>query len=392
MGLDVTYWSRETADALVEKQFPVSGGFTNEQLTNIGQMNASGYEVKFTALAVDQQNLTIDLFANGAFLKEEIRTMGGAAPIKSGGSYSRYRNFYIGPDTLGAGVSCAQVSNPICRDVGGVNVQYYAPLVHLGAALLPQCGSGAVYSGGATAGTARTCWTPGSTVPYDLDRDGVPDTEAAFRAALGVTVLDLDDLAPMFDDEDGDGDVLDNYLGKAAPDWAGAFGTNVTLYQNLQINALFEYKSGEFFVNNLTDAFRNSHPLIGRNTPRAAAVESAIENPARTTEDKFSAAMEWAQSLKALAPYSGLNTIKNAKFIRFRELSLTYSAPLSMASKLGLNNLTFSLSGRNLQLWTPYDGVDQELNAEGTDGTIQSLEAFGTGIPRQFTFSVRFGF
>ena len=392
MGLDITYWNRETVDALVDKQFPVSGGFTNEQLTNIGQMNAYGYEIKFNALAVDKQNLTVDLFVNGAYLREEIRTMGGAAPIKAGGSYPRYRNFYIGPDTLGAGVTCAQVANPICRSSGGSSVQYYAPLVNLGARLLPECSTGAVYTAGARSGTSRNCWTPGSTVPYDLDGDGVADSEAAFRAALGVTVLDLGDLNPMLDDADDDGDVLDNYLGKISPDWAGAFGTNVTLCQNLQINALFEYKTGEFFHNNLTDAFRNSNPLIGRNTPRAAVVEAAIENPGATTEEKFSAALEWAQSLKALAPFSGLNTIKNARFIRFRELGLTYTAPLSWSSKLNLNNLSFSLAGRNIALWTPYDGIDPELNANGGDGIVQGIEAFGTGIPRRFTFSVRFGF
>ena len=87
-----------------------------------------------------------------------------------------------------------------------------------------------------------------------------------------------------------------------------------------------------------------------------------------------------------------MNTIENAKFVRFRELSFTYTAPRSWGTKLGLNNLTFSLAGRNLHLWTPYPGIDPELNANGGDGTTQGIEAFGTGIPRRYTFSVRFGF
>ena len=73
-------------------------------------------------------------------------------------------------------------------------------------------------------------------------------------------------------------------------------------------------------------------------------------------------------------------------------MGLTYTAPLSWSSKLNLNNLSFSLAGRNIALWTPYDGIDPELNANGGDGTVQGIEAFGTGIPRRFTFSVRFGF
>ena len=392
VGFDLTYWTRETQDALVARQFAPTGGFENTQLDNIGLLRAHGYEIKFTALAVDQENLTIDVFANGAFLYQEIASMGGAPAIKAGGSYPRYRNFLVGPDTLGAGITCSQViSGNSCRN----GVIYYAPGAHLGAVLIPQCSANAVYTQGGSGGTLgapRTCWTRGSTVPYDTDGNGQPDSEATFRAFLAAGGVGLSDLAAMLDDEDGDGDVLDNFLGKPDPDWAGAFGANITLQRNLQINALFEYKAGNYGVNNLTDAFRNSNPVIGRNTPRAAAVEAAIENPNESVDNKLAAALEWAESLSALSPRSGLNTIKNAKFIRFRELGVTYTAPRSFASKLGLNNVSFNLSGRNLKIWTPYDGIDPELNVAGQDDFRQSIEAFGTGIPRRYALSVRFGF
>ena len=391
-ALDVTYWTRETTDALVENQFPVTGGFRNTQLDNIGLMAAHGWEIKFNALVIDRENLTIDVFANGAFLAQEIQSMGGAPPIKQGGSYPRYRAFLMGPDTLAAGISCDQViAGNICRD----GVVYYAPGAKLGGKLIPQCSENAVYTqggSGGVAGAARTCWTRGSTVPFDTDGDGLPDSEATLRAFLVAGGVDLSDLQSMLDDEDGDGDVLDNFLGKPDPDWAGAFGVNITLQQNLQINALFEYKVGAFSVNNLSGAFRTSHPLIGRNTPEAAAVEAAILNPAASSDDKLAAALEWAESLQALAPYSGLNTVWNAKFLRFRELGMTYTAPRSFASKLGFNNLAFNLSGRNLALWTPYGGIDPELNAGSGDNFLQSVEGWGVGIPRRYTLSVRFGF
>ncbi|MCH7489978.1 MAG: hypothetical protein IID05_04710, partial [Gemmatimonadetes bacterium] len=222
--------------------------------------------------------------------------------------------------------------------------------------------------------------------------DGLPDSEATFKAYLAAGGVGLSDLAAMLDDEDGDGDVLDNFLGKPDPDWAGAFGANITLQRNLQINLLFEYKAGNYGVNNLTDAFRNSNPVIGRNTPRAAAVEAVIENPGASVDAKLAAALEWAESLSALSPRSGLNTVKNAKFIRFRELGITYTAPRSFASKFGFSNLAINVSGRNLILWTPYDGVDPELNAVNGDEFLQSVEAFGTGIPRRYTVSIRVGF
>ena len=34
MGIEATYWHRKTTDALVDMQFPLSGGFSNFQLIN----------------------------------------------------------------------------------------------------------------------------------------------------------------------------------------------------------------------------------------------------------------------------------------------------------------------------------------------------------------------
>ena len=405
-ALEVTYWDRKTSDALVARQFPVTGGFINSQLDNIGLLAANGLEVSFDALLLDRENVSIDFFANGAFLREEIRDMGGAPPIKAGGTYTRYRNFLIGPDSID--VNCSFVTKGLtCRD----GVIYYAPGVHLGYRLAPTCGLGAVYIAGASAGQARPCWTPGSTVPYDTNGDGMADDIAVFKAWLaangpnlflnnfpfGVATAGGASLAGgvMVDDEDGDGDLQDNYLGKPTADWAGAFGANFTLWNNLAISTLFEYRTGEFFVNNLTDAFRGANPLIGRNTPQAARVEATIENPNASVDEKLDAAVEWATELFALRPVSGMNTIKNAKFLRFRELGFTYTAPASWVEKLKLADLSFNLSMRNLMLWTGYDGIDPEANGQlsNFEGTnfLKGIETFGAMIPRRYTFSVRFG-
>ena len=255
-------------------------------------------------------------------------------------------------------------------------------------------------------GAMLVAFTPGTNVPYDTNNDGVLDTEAEFKAWLGSQTdisLSQSEMNPIMADEDGDGDNLDHFLGKPTPDWQGAFGLNFTLWTNLQLNTMFEYRAGNYFVNNLTDAFRKSNPSIGRNTPRAANVESTLANPATQSDvdARFDAAMEWATHLKALSPYSGMNTIESADFLRWRELGLVYSAN-GLASKLGLGSLTFAAMGRNLVMISGYSGVDQEVNALGrcNDGGqasrdcnfLDSVEAFGLPIPREFILSVRFGF
>ncbi len=400
LGFDVTRWNRKTTDALYQLQYAVSGGFTNSQLTNIGELEAHGWDLKLNALVVDRPGLSINVFANGAYLFQRVLSLGGSPPIKVGGSYPRYRNWLM---------------------------EGQAPGVLLGALPLQPCGQ-----------TKYTKCLTGDQVPFDTNGDGVPDTRAQLEAYLSTlrqcsngtaypSYLDCFNsptgIGLLLDDNDGDGDFLDNCLAaagqtrgktkimkdkngqdyeyclsKPTPDWSGAFGANITLSRNLQINTLFEYRAGNFMVSNLTDAFRNSNPLIGRNNPRPAELDAIMNNPASTGKERADALMEFVNRYKALAPYSGLNLGEKGDFIRWRELGITYNAPASFAQRLGFSNLSFNVSGRNLTLWTGYTGIDPEMNAVSSRGGglsgnyLDSVDAWGFPLPRRFTFSVRFGF
>jgi TonB-linked SusC/RagA family outer membrane protein len=377
VGLEATYWNRKTSDALVARQFPLAGGFAAFQLDNIGELQGQGLELKFDWLALDRENLSVTVFATGSYLKERILSMGTAPPIKIGGSYSRPRHFLKGPEDW---------------DADG-DLDYFAPGAFFGAAL------------------PDYTWTPGSTsgtVPFDTDGDGDMDDYSELVAYLtGNASVDLSSsaMSPLMRDDDGDGDFWDTYLGKPVPDWAGAFGGTLTLWQNLDITPMFEFKTGNFTVQNLTDGFRKSNNTIGRNTPQAAQVEATLADPdtQNDVDARVDAAMTWATWLKGLSPHAGMNMMENARFLRWRELSVTYRAPAAFAERLGLNNLVFAFSGRNLYKWDSYTGIDQEMNdisrctssdtQTNTDCNFsQSMDAFGLPLPRRYTVSVQFGF
>jgi TonB-dependent starch-binding outer membrane protein SusC len=381
LGFDVTYWDRRTTDALVAKQYPPSGGFTNLQLTNIGTLGAHGWDVKVNATVIDKPGFGLDLFANGAYLFQKIISMGGAAPIKVGGSYPRYRNYLK---------------------------EGYAPGALFGAQILQPCGQ-TQYSvclpDGTGAGT-----TDAAYYPYDVNGDGQPDTKAELLAYLSSVPtcgssngLDCFNsptgIGPLLDDNNANGDFLDHYLGKPTPDWQGSLGANFRLGSSWSINTLFEYKVGNYRVSDLTDAFRESHPAIGRNFVAAAQTEALLDNPASTPDQRLQALVNWAYKYKSLSPYSGLNLTQNGDFMRFREIGVTYTAPQSFAQKFGLRNLSFNAAGRNVMLWTGYTGIDPEANAVGVgDGSqldqnyLSAVDAWGFPLPRSFTFSVRLGF
>jgi TonB-linked SusC/RagA family outer membrane protein len=425
LGLEAVRWSRNTADALVDRQYPVTGGFISRQLSNIGELEAKGWEFKFNALALDRPGLSVNLFANAAYLFQRIVSLGGAPPIKVGGTYDRYRNFLT---------------------------EGQAPGVLFGAVIMQPCGTT----------NARFCLQP-DQFPFDVNNDGVPDTRAQLEAyfagnatgqcnraspGAGRSGCNLDlfnsptftgiagqsGRGPFLDDRDRDGDFLSDEcmadrtsskttgnfklmkrmvtdpvtgveteveyeycLTKSYPDWSGSFGADISVARNFRINLLFEYRFGNYFVSNLTDGFRNSNPLIGRNNKRPAELEAIIENAATSAQEKVDALLEFMDVYKELSPYPGLNLAEKADFLRFREASITYTAPASFAQSLGLSNVSFNLSARNPFLWTGYSGIDPEMNATAGRGSdlsskfLDSVDAWSLPLPRRVAFSVRFG-
>jgi len=371
-ALDITYWRRRTRDALYVRQYATSGGFPNLQLSNVGEIKSGGYDIVASFLPVNARNLSLKVFANATWMWAFVTKLGGAPPLKVGGSYPRYRNFVKEGYPVGA---------------------------LFGAKLPGPCSA-------RPAGATYLCLNPGEN-PYDLTGpsgtpDGHPDTDAELLAYFAVP-RSLNLLNPLLVDENGNGDRLDHYLGKSTPDWQGAFGMNATVLRNFELGAVFEYKFGNYTITNLTDAFRKSNPMIGRNLARAAQVEATMLNPASMAQERLAASRTWAYELKALSPYDGLNQNENGKFLRFRELSLTYNVPASYASRFGFSHMSITAAGRNLALWTPYTGIDPETNEYGRGGANadlsgidqnfgQAIDAFGFALPRRVTFTVRLGF
>ena len=343
-ALTFTYWDRTVDDLLVARQFVPSGGFLETQLDNVGQMRAQGLEIGLNGSVVNSPRFSLNLFANAAYLREEVTDLGDAPPIKI--EYYRYRTWIQ---------------------------EGYAPGAFFGPQLLD------------------------AEFPLDTNKDGEPDTREQLLTFFSDTISP-DALVVL---ERPDPGLTGFYLGKQTPDWSGSFGADVGFLRNFELRTMFEYKAGNFFVQNLTEAFRRSHALLGRNTPKSARVEATLLNPASTPEERLDAAMTWASELKALSP-AGLNEIYNADFIRWRELSLTYNVPQAWSGRFGADNLAFTFAGRNLALFTKYPGVDPEVNASGAGGEgdnntisnnfINGVDAWGLPLPRRFVLSVRVGF
>jgi len=351
IALDVTYWDRTTTDALVARQFPVTGGFTATQLDNIGQMDATGVEATINGSVYNSENVSINVFANTAYIDEIVTDMGGAPPLKTGGSYPRYRNFIK---------------------------EGYAPGAFFGAVL-----------------------DPNMAIPLDLNRNCSEPSRAEalefFSEARNPSSFEVIPVGCA----GGAAEYLDSYIGKPTPDFTGSTGFNMNFLGSFDLSTNFEYRAGNYHTQDLSGAFRQANAVIGRNVPGTARVASIMQNPASTAEQRLEAALEWAREYRALAPMSGMNQIWTSDFIRLREISLSYRLPTDMIEGLGLDNAAITLGGRNVYLWMfgDYRGIDPEINPQAncTGGGVNcnfltGTEAFGVPIPRRFTFSLRAGF
>ncbi|MCY4217006.1 MAG: SusC/RagA family TonB-linked outer membrane protein [Flavobacteriaceae bacterium] len=370
MNLEFTYWDRVTKDALFARQFALSGGFRNPQLTNIGELAAHGIEINLNGSVLRTQDLQLNLFVNGAYYQDEIVSLGGAPPLKVGGSYPRYRNFLI------EGYSAGSNFGAVLQDVGP------------------------------------------HQLPIDIaNKDGRPDTRDELVTFFSgkTTQQNAKDLGMpttvgtggvLLKDEDGDGDYLDHFLGKSTPDWTGSFGGSLD-FKNFTLSTTFEYKVGNFVVNNLTNAFRQANAVVGRNLPSSARITrdyftGGVDgnfNPLNNPNVRVEALEEWLYDTLALAPFSGLNTLEKADFIRWREVSLVYRFDQNWLNTFGLETASVGLSGRNIALFTSYSGVDPEINfvGRGSQSTLnqnfgQGIAAWGYPIPTQLILTLKVGF
>ncbi|NNF29317.1 MAG: SusC/RagA family TonB-linked outer membrane protein [Gemmatimonadetes bacterium] len=81
-----------------------------------------------------------------------------------------------------------------------------------------------------------------------------------------------------------------------------------------------------------------------------------------------------------------------ADFIKFRELSLSYSLPNEWTSRWGASRTTVTVSGRNLWMWTDYEGTSDPEVTFYSRSDFNQLDYASAPMMRRFTASVSMQF
>ncbi|HEY2065230.1 MAG TPA: SusC/RagA family TonB-linked outer membrane protein [Gemmatimonadaceae bacterium] len=235
----------------------------------------------------------------------------------------------------------------------------------------------------------------GSTNANKLVSLGTDATGKPIPPVVGSTIREMPGY-PLFgywqrpytyNDANGDGIITLNeihvadsavFVGYSTPRYQVSLANGFDLLAKaLRINALFDYKGGNKLLNG-TERIRCSsrNNCRGASDPSAplwqqAAAVAVREDPSHT--------------------YYGY--MEDASFVRFRELSLTYSLPQSVTAHLSTTkSASLTLAARNLHVWTNYTGLDPESNSDvGTTSSVPSdFQAMPT--PTYFMLRLNLGF
>ncbi|MEZ4588775.1 MAG: SusC/RagA family TonB-linked outer membrane protein [Gemmatimonadales bacterium] len=146
------------------------------------------------------------------------------------------------------------------------------------------------------------------------------------------------------------GDSLE-YIAPSQATREAAITMSFGLFQNrVSVSTTLDYRGG-FRLYNLQEDFRcrssqNCAALYDKNAPLAdqARIEALRFQGSNNTNTGF---------------------IEKGDYAKWRELSVTFNAPQSLANALGAARASLSFAGRNLALFTSYSGPDPEVNGQG---------------------------
>jgi TonB-linked SusC/RagA family outer membrane protein len=160
------------------------------------------------------------------------------------------------------------------------------------------------------------------------------------------------------------------YIGPSTPTREVSLSNTVTLFKNVRLYALTDYKGG-YYMWNAISYVRNR---IDQNT-------FEVNNP-----DADPADVAARKTLNYTLPH-----IQKADFIKLREVSVSYTLPRSLLGRFGTEQATLNLAGRNLAIWTEYGGADPELNFSN-DADFSRADYASVPMIRKLVASLSFTF
>lgn len=183
-------------------------------------------------------------------------------------------------------------------------------------------------------------------------------------------------------------DSLSKVIGDPNPKWMGSLLNELTIGKRLRVRALLDGVFGNDVMNLST---RAQNAGIASNS-------KSFENELLPYGDTRKRSPGFNARTQGIFEY----WVEDGTFVKLRELSATYSLDFAPVRRIFREGVDITVSGRNLVVWTKYNGYDPEINLFGTNaaglGSVQTTAADrgfdfgGYPIPRVWSVSARFSY
>jgi hypothetical protein len=157
------------------------------------------------------------------------------------------------------------------------------------------------------------------------------------------------------------------YIGHSTPTFEGSWSNTIRFANSFRLYGMFDMASG----------YRRGDNNI---RIRCQLFHTCLEYVQPQNTDPALLAQYFSGSALREFVYS------DGRYVKFRELSLSYDAPLALAGRMGAKTLSVTGSARNIHTWTNYSGIDPESQfVAGTPTQVDQAH-----LPQLLNFALTF--
>jgi TonB-linked SusC/RagA family outer membrane protein len=348
-------YQNRTKDLLI--QFPVAGTGYDFQYRNIGETENKGLEFSVNWNAVKKKNFDLSVNANISFNRNKVISLGS---VKNINGSSGWASTEIGVDYL------VEENAAVGRIYGYKSAGRYEASDFTG------------YN------SSTNTWTL---------KPGVTDA-TAFIGTLRPGSMKIQDISG-----DGKIDLNDrSVIGNANPLNTGGFSINSRIF-NFDIGAYFNWSYGNDIYNANKIEYTSTSKYSSRNMIDIMAsgnrwtnlrADGTISNdPAELTAMNANTTL-WSPYMKTFVLSDW--AVEDGSFLRLSTITLGYTLPQNISSKLKMKKLRVYASGYNLLLLTNYTGFDPEVSTRRRTSLTPGVDYSAYPKSKSFIFGLNVNF
>ena len=393
IGLDFGFWNNRlsgtvdlywntTKDLLMRQEIDSSTGYSY-QYQNVGQTSNKGIEVAINYDILRTKDFSLSVNATYNYNKNNIDELANGTPIYYGSGWASSATTPGDDYVLREGSPVGVIRGFKSEGFYTLDDFNYENGVYVLKDGIPDL----------SAQVGGSQYRP-AHILVPTDEKGVA-TQTAYPGCLKITDMDNNKVINL-------DDVVD--LGNVIAEHTGGFGLNAT-YKGFDASANFTYQIGGNVYNcaGLINTFGNKETGLGMN--KYAFMRDAfqlydvkngelvgITDPAELARMNANAkyAVPFYENGVTLSSF-----IEDASYLRLNTLTIGYSLPKTLISKIGMTKARVYATAGNLFCISGYSGRDPEVNADsGKNSNYPTLGGDWGAYPRArtFTFGVNVAF